>query len=159
MSSKYLELLRILARHEVEYMVIGGVAAVLAGAPITTLDLDILYARSPKNLDRLLASLKDLDASYRDPAERDIRPTQERLETLRIHPLLTNLGPLDLLSEIGDGWSYEDLLPDSRGRELGDLRVRILSLEKLIEAKEKAGREKDRLMLPILRRTLALEES
>jgi hypothetical protein len=107
-SSRYLDLLRVLARHEVEYMVIGGVAAVLAGAPVTTLDLDILYSREPGNLDRLLAALSELDARYRDPAGRDIRPTRQRLDTLRINLLLTKLGPLDVLPEIGAGWTYED---------------------------------------------------
>lgn len=156
MSSRYLDLLRLLARHEVEYMVVGGVAAVLAGAPVTTLDLDILYSRRPESLRRLLAALRELDARYRDPADREILPTRERLETQRINLLLTDLGPLDVLAEIGDGWTYEDLLESSSLRELTDLRVRVLCLEKLIEAKELTGREKDRAMLPILRRTLEL---
>lgn len=138
-------------------MVIGGVAAVIAGAPITTLDLDLLHSREPANLDRLLKALETLDARYRDPAGRDLRPTRDRLETLRIHLLLTDHGPLDLLATIGDGWSYGDLLPDSSVRLVDDLRVRVLSLEKLVEAKERTGRDKDRAMLPILRRTLDLD--
>jgi len=90
--------------------VVGGVAAVLEGAPITTLDLDILYDRRPENLEHLLAVLRSVDARYRDPAGRDIRPDVERLATLRLSLLLTELGPLDVLPEIGDGWAYDELL-------------------------------------------------
>ena len=154
MSPKYLELLRALARGNVDYIVVGGVAAVLEGAPITTLDLDILYDRRPENLEHLLAVLRSVNARYRDPAGRDIRPDVERLATLRLSLLLTELGPLDVLPEIGEGWTYDELLPDTTVREVGDLRVRVLSLGKLIEAKELANRDKDRAMLPVLRRTL-----
>jgi len=71
--------------------------------------------------------------------------------------LLTRLGNLDLLCTIGDGLTYEDLLPDSVELDLGDgLRIRVLRLEKLIELKAALGGEKDRAMLPLLRR--ALEE-
>lgn len=154
MSPRYLELLRALARGNVDYIVVGGVAAILEGAPITTLDLDILYDRRPENLEHLLAVLRSVDAHYRDPAGRDIRPDVERLATLRLSLLLTEMGPLDVLPEIGDGWTYDDLLADTTVREVGELQVRVLSLAKLIEAKELANRDKDRAMLPVLRRTL-----
>lgn len=153
---RYLELLRALARQGVSFIIVGGVAAVLEGAPITTLDLDVLYDRRGENLDRLHAALEALHARYRDPAGRDIRPSPERLETLRIHLLLTDSGPLDLLSEVGHGWTYDDLLPTTTLRTVGELEVRVLTLSKLIEIKEATDRDKDRAMLPLLRRALEL---
>jgi len=66
--------LETLARHGVEFVVVGGVAAVLNGAPISTFDLDIVHARAPANLDRLLAALTELDARYRDLTGRVLRP-------------------------------------------------------------------------------------
>ena len=63
-------------------------------------------------------------------------------------------GPLDLLGTIGAGRGYEDLLPHSDEIEIGHLRLRVLSLEKLIEVKEEMGFEKDKAILPILRQTL-----
>lgn len=157
MRPRYLDLLRLLARRKVDFIVVGGVAAILEGAPITTLDLDVLYDRKPDNLERLLAALRDLHARHRDPAERRIEPTLEHLATLRHSLLRTDLGPLDVLSEIGDSATYDDLLPSTRTREVGDLRIRVLVLERLIETKEQAGRDKDRAMLPVLRRTLEMK--
>lgn len=157
MSVRYFELLEALESHSVDFMIVGGVAAVLEGAPITTLDLDVLYDTRAENLDRLLAALLNLDARFRDPAGREIRPDLNRLRSLRMGLLQTRLGPLDVLSEIGDHWTYDDLLDASSERTVGDLRVRVLTLGKLIEAKELANRDKDRAMLPLLRRTLELK--
>jgi hypothetical protein len=154
---RYLELLEALAAHCVDFIIVGGVAAVLEGAPITTLDLDILYDSRAENHERLLSALQDLDARLRDPAGREIRPDPARLRSLRMGLLETRLGPLDILSEVGDHWAYDDLLNASIERTVGDLRVRVLGLGKLIEIKELANREKDRAMLPLLRRTLQLK--
>jgi hypothetical protein len=73
-SVRFLGLLRVLLHHRVDFIVVGGVAAQLEGAPILTLDLDILYDKTPENLDRLLAVLGEIKAHYRDPANRYIRP-------------------------------------------------------------------------------------
>ena len=62
------ELLRILCRHEVEFLVVGGVAAILQGSPLTTDDLDVVYSSSEDNTARLAAALADLEATYLDPA-------------------------------------------------------------------------------------------
>ena len=59
------ERLGVLVRHGVEFVVVGGVAAVLNGAPINALDLDILHHRTPENVGRLLAALTELDATFR----------------------------------------------------------------------------------------------
>lgn len=156
MRPKFLELLRLLARQEVDFIVVGGVAAILEGVPITTLDLDILYDRDAENLERLLTVLQTVQARYRDPAGRDIEPTVERLATLRQSLLRTDLGPLDVLSEIGAQATYQDLLPSTRVREVAELRIRVLELAQVIESKEQAGRDKDLAMLPVLRRTLEM---
>lgn len=69
--------------------------------------------------------------------------------------LLTKYGPLDLLGTIGADLGYEELLPRSTEILIAeDVRVRILNLEALIEVKEQLNGEKDRAMLPLLRRTL-----
>ena len=150
------EALRALAEHGVEHIVVGGVAAVLEGAPISTFDLDLVYQRSRENVERLLAALAALDASYRDPAGRVMRPAAEALERGGHHLLFTSAGPLDLLGTIGSDQGYEELLPRSRPFDLGGLEVRVLELAAVIETKEQTGREKDRSVLPVLRETLRL---
>ena len=110
---KFKEALEVLARHHVDFVVVGGVAAVLGGAPISTSDLDIVQDRSPANVARLLSALTDLDARYRDLAGRDLRPEARGLEGEGYHLLFTRCGPLDVLGRIGLGRSYQDLIPDS----------------------------------------------
>jgi hypothetical protein len=156
-SVKFLGLLRVLLRHGVDFFVVGGVAAQLEGAPILTLDLDILYDKASGNLDRLLAALRELKARYRDPAGRHIEPDLGKLETLRTHLLLTELGALDVLSAIGNGFTYQDLAGRTISYELGEMRVRVLELAAVIESKKQANRDKDRATLPILLQTLAMK--
>ena len=156
-SVKFLGLLRVLLRHEVDFLVVGGVAAQLEGAPILTLDLDVLYDKAPENLGRLLAALREINACYRDPAGRHIEPDLAKLETLRLHLLRTDLGALDVLGTIGSGQTYQDLVDRTVLYELGDMRVRVLELAAVIETKEQANRDKDRAVLPILRQTLRMK--
>lgn len=69
-SFEPLRILRVLSAHEVEFIVVGGVSAVLHGAPVTTFDLDIVHRRTPENIDRLLAALRELDAILRSRSAR-----------------------------------------------------------------------------------------
>src|SRR5436305_12955237 len=108
-SVRFLGLLRVLLHHGVDFFVVGGVAAQLEGAPILTLDLDVLYDKAPENLDRLLAALRELKARYRDPAGRHIEPDLQKLGTMRMHLLPTDLAALDVDGGIGGGLTYQDL--------------------------------------------------
>jgi hypothetical protein len=154
---KFVEILRVLSRHEVDFILVGGLAAILAGAPISTFDLDVVFLRTDENLTRLLAALVELDARYLDTTGRHIVPDTAKLASLRMHRLVTSLGPLDVMETIGAGLSYADLIADTRVSEVGDLSVRVLGLETIIRSKEQANRDKDRATLPILRRTLRLK--
>jgi hypothetical protein len=156
-SVKFLGLLRALLRHGVDFFVVGGVAAQLEGAPILTFDLDVLYDKEPENLARLLAALRELKARYRDPAGLHIEPDAEKLATLRLHLLLTELGALDVLGSIGNGLTYQDLVGRTILYQLGESQVRVLELAAVIETKEQANRDKDRAALPVLRQTLAMK--
>ena len=156
MKPDLLALLRALSRHGVEHVVVGGVAAILEGAPISTLDLDIVYRVEDANLHRLQALLTDLEARYRDPAGREIEATVERLRTNRVNLLQTREGLLDAMQEIGAGWSYDDLLSRTHIRRVGELEVQILDLASVIESKQAAGRDKDAAMLPVLEQTLEM---
>jgi hypothetical protein len=113
----------------VEFIVVGGAAAVLHGAPITTEDLDIVHRRTSENVSRLKNLLDELNA----------------------HVLLsTSLGPLDCLGTLADGLGYEELVSHSESFTDEGAEFRVLDLSTLIEIKTKTGRAKDRLMLPVL---------
>lgn len=152
---RFKEALEVLGRHGVEAIVVGGVAAVLGGAPVSTFDLDIVHRRSADNVARLLDALTELDARYRDLAGRVLRPEAHALEGPGHHLLMTRCGPLDVLGQIGTGSGYDELLAESEVLTMRDVSVRVLGLAALIRTKEQAGRDKDRAVLGILRRTLA----
>lgn len=156
---RFFDILSVLVRHEVEFIVVGGVAAILEGVPIATFDLDIVYHRTDENDPRLAAALRELNALYKDPAGRRIVPDLTKLATIKFHLLRTDLGPLDVLRRIGNELTYDELFDRSFDYEVGGLRLRVLDLETIIESKEFADREKDRAVLPILRRTLELKRS
>jgi len=147
--------LRALSAAGAEFIVVGGLAAVLDGAPISTYDVDVVHSREAANVERLLPVLEDLDAIYRLQPERRLRPAASHLQSPGHQMLVTRFGPLDLLGTIGRGLGYQDLLPHSVGMDIGDgVRVRVLDLETLIAIKEELAGEKDMAVLPILRRTL-----
>jgi len=156
-APRFLEILRVLARHQVEVILVGGLAAIVEGAPISTVDMDVVFIRTDENLVRLLAALLELDARYLDPAGRHIVPDADKLASFRMHRLVTSLGPLDVMETIGAGLKYADLVEDTRLSEVGGVSVRVLGLESIIRSKEQAGRDKDRAVLPILQRTLRLK--
>lgn len=139
----------------VELIVVGGAAAVLQGAPVTTQDLDIVHRRTPENVGRLLEVLVELDAFGREPDRRRLRPTAEHLLGTGQLNLSTSLGPLDPLCRLHDGRGYEELLAHSEVLTDGKLEIRVLDLPTLIEVKSATGRAKDRLVVPILLALLA----
>ena len=150
----FLEILKILSEHKVDFIVVGGVCAVLQGAPIATFDLDLVHSRSPDNLDRLISALKQLDALYRGRVDQRLTPGLSHLSSPGHQLLMTKFGPLDLLGTIGIGRSYDDLLKHTVELEVSKLRVHALDLETLIEAKKETISEKDKAVIPILQRTL-----
>jgi predicted nucleotidyltransferase len=150
----FLELLKILSKHEVDFIVVGGVCAVLHGAPVTTFDLDIVHSRSRKNITRLVSALEELEAYYRERKDKQITPKQAHLASPGHHLLMTKSGPLDLLGTIGRGHTYNDLLPRTVELNVSDRQVRMLGLEVLIQVKKETITEKDKIIIPILQRTL-----
>ena len=159
MSFRPLAILRILLRHQVDFVIVGGVAGSLAGSPVATADLDLVYATESENIKRLLGALRELNASYKDPAGRSILPDADKLAEIKVNLLRTDAGDLDLLQRIGKDLHYADLVHRSVEYALEDLRVRAIDLETLIEAKEVAGRPKDRYALQFLRPLLDMARS
>ncbi len=143
---------------EVEFIVVGGAACVIQGAPITTNDLDIVHRRTPENIARLLDVLLRLDATMRyDFANRGLRPTAELLAGTGHLNLSTSLGPIDPLCEL-DGLGFEELWNNTQVVTDEARSLRVLDLPTLIAVKTRAGRPKDRLVLPILIATLEERE-
>ncbi len=139
-------------------MVVGGVAATLAGSPLGTRDLDLVFACQADNLKKLVRVLRNLDATYKDPAGRRIVPDEEKLARIRVNLLNTRLGDLDLLQEIGSGLDYSALRHRTVEYEIEERTFRAIDLATLIESKTVADRPKDHQALPYLRELLRLAE-
>jgi len=150
----FISILDLLTRHGVEFMVVGGVCGALHGAPIATFDLDVVHSRKPENVARLMKALDELRARSRVHPEQDLKPRRTHLESPGHQLLMTDAGPLDLLGTVGKGRGYEDLVKHCVEMQVGSMHVKVLDLDTLIELKEETGAEKDRAVLPILRRTL-----
>jgi hypothetical protein len=152
--ARFAEILRRLVEGDVEFVVVGMTAGILHGAPVTTLDIDVVHRRSPENVARLLRVLDKMDAVHRhDP--RRLRPAASHLIGPGHLLLTTTLGDLDCLGTIDQGRSYEQLVGLTVEMKLsGGRSIRVLTLAALIEAKERAGRPKDIAALPVLRATL-----
>lgn len=155
---RYHEILKALVDHGVEFILVGGVAAVLDGAPLSTLDVDVVFLRSEENLPPLLDALRALNARYVDPAGRHILPDADKLSSFRMHRFKTAFGPLDVMETIGHGLAYADLIGDTQVMEVVGINVRVLGLETIILSKEQANRDKDRATLHVLRRTLHMKK-
>jgi hypothetical protein len=148
-------LLARLAASGTEFLLVGGLAAVAQGAPLATVDVDVVHRRTEANLDRLLAFLAGAGARYRGrPAGQVILPTREALLGRGHHLLATALGPLDLLGAIEGGRDFDGLLPESVEIQVEGQRVRVVRLRTLAELKRGSSSAKDRLTLAIIEDTL-----
>jgi len=155
-ETRLLATLRSLAEAEIQFILVGGLAAVLNGVPLQTYDVDLVYSQEPANIDRLLIVLQSLDAIFRIQPERRLQPARSHLGGKGHLNLLTLYGPIDLLPTVGKGLSYADLLVHSTEMDIGDgICIRVLDLETIISLKEELAGEKDIAVLPILRRTLS----
>ena len=137
-------LLRALDQGRVDFILIGGVAAIVHGSARLTLDLDVVYARGRDNVERLVSALAPFDPYPRGapeglPFQWDVRTVLAGLN----FTLKTKLGGLDLLGEASGGGTYEMLLPRSTMLRAYGLSFRCVTLEALIFLKRAAGRPKD----------------
>jgi predicted nucleotidyltransferase len=150
----FIEILKILSKHKVDFIIVGGVCAVIHGAPVNTFDLDLVHSRSSQNLGRLMSALEELGAYYRGRKDQRLKPRLFHLASGGHQLLMTGFGPLDLLGTIGKGRDFEELREQSAELEIAGLRVRVLDLDALIRIKRETITDKDKATLPILERTM-----
>jgi hypothetical protein len=153
------EILSLLKKHEVRFVVIGAIAAIAQGYPLTTQDIDITPARDPDNLERLAAALRELDARLRTPDDEAgvaFPIDAEMLAHADMWTLRTPFGDLDISFTPSGTTGYADLRRAAQQETIEGVEVSIAALADIIRSKEAAGRVKDQAQLPALRRTLEL---
>lgn len=154
-GSELTNLLEQLCNTGAEFILVGGLAAVSQGAPLTTFDIDIVPSNEESNLRKLLDFLLGVNARHRGrPGGQVLRPTLKDLTTGGHCLLMTDHGPLDLLGTIEQGLGYNDLLDDSSEIQFRGHSLRVLKLEAMIRMKRSSTRAKDQRYLPLLEETL-----
>jgi hypothetical protein len=146
-----LRALRTLQRHDVRFVVIGGLGARLYGSPSVTNDTDVCYQRSPENLERLAAALRQLHAELRG-ADRDA-PFQLDAKTLAAgdhFTFVTDAGNLDILGTPAGVEGFDALEREAKVFRFDGLTVPVASIEDLISMKRAAGRPKDLIEVEVL---------
>ena len=136
----------------IDFILVGGLAAVVQGAPVTTMDVDIVHSRSPENISKLFAFLKSIDAIYRRPDDKIIAP---KAEDFSGHSLFsTRWGPIDVWSYIEEGKTFEDLLEYTIKIDFRGYTLRVLAIRTLIELKKTSKSPEAIQRLPVLEETL-----
>ncbi len=144
----------------VDYVVIGGTAAAIGGATHVTFDLDITPDRSRDNLDRLATALRRISArlvAVPDEVAAAFQLDGPTLGNGSVWNFETDHGRLDVAFEPSGTQGYKDLRRGANETEIDGMRILVASLEDVIRSKEAADRERDRAVLPDLRRTLELK--
>lgn len=142
-----------LERHGVRYVLIGGLAATLHGSTVRTGDADICPARDADNLDKLAAALRDLSARIRTESVEDgLRFSCDAafFAGIDLCNLTTSAGDLDVAFRPAGTSGFDELDRNAVTYDLGDVSVRVASLDDVIRSKQTANREKDRAALPEL---------
>jgi hypothetical protein len=145
--------LRALDRHAVKYVVIGGYAGDLLGAPLNTNDLDICYERTAENMERLAAALKELGATSRVAGVDEELPFILDRKTLAAGDSFTfdtDAGAVDVLGTPSGTSGFPDLISRALAVPIGDLQVLVVDIADLMRMKRASGRIKDRLHLEVL---------
>ncbi|HEY7706068.1 MAG TPA: hypothetical protein VH968_02725 [Gaiellaceae bacterium] len=153
------ELIAELVGQDVEFVVIGAVAAIAQGYPLNTQDLDITPSRDPRNIERLATALKRLEARLRVSGEPDgvAFPIEaEFLGKVDSWTLSTPRGDIDLLFVPAGTTGYEDVKRSALRMRLWGHEVLVAHLTDIIRMKEASTRPKDLAQLPALRQTLEI---
>jgi hypothetical protein len=141
-------LLSTLARHGVDFVVIGGMAGISHGSNYPSFDLDVVYARDRANIGRLVLALEEIGVRLRGaPADVPFVLDARTIENGANFTFITPHGDLDVLADAAGMPVYDELRSASVEREIAGQSVRVAALGHLIAMKRAANRPKDQLMV------------
>jgi predicted nucleotidyltransferase len=150
-------LLKGLSKARIEFILVGGVAAVVQGAPVTTFDLDIVHRQTDANIQKLMKFLESVEAIQRRPDDKVLNPDERDLRG-KGHLLLTTcFGALDILGVIEKGLGFDELLPSTVEIEFKGHNVHVLNLETMVALKRGAAIPEEQYRLQIYEETLRMK--
>ncbi|HEY2334891.1 MAG TPA: DUF6036 family nucleotidyltransferase [Solirubrobacterales bacterium] len=136
-------ILRALAEHGVDYVLIGGLAVQTHGHVRTTNDADLIPAPDPANLQRLATALRALDARVLNPGEEKTPVDAKMLPRATIWQFASRDGGIDVMHEVPGGRPFAELRERALNVRLGDIDVPVVDLDDLIQMKLARGRPVD----------------
>lgn len=136
-------ILRALAEHGVEYVLIGGLAVQTHGHVRTTNDADLIPAPDPANLARLASALRALDAKVLNPGQEETSIDATMLPRATIWQFATRDGGIDVMHEVPGGQPFSELSARALHVRLGEIDVPVVDLDDLIRMKLARGRSVD----------------
>lgn len=146
------DLLGRLCRHQVEFVLVGGYAAVVHGVSFVTRDIDVCLKFSFENLERLQSALDGLHPAHRlTPQRLAFRVPAGDWQDLRNLYLETDWGVLDCLGDVLGVGSYDIVRSRSETIQLHFGPLQVMNADDLIRAKEAMGRPHDKLTAAQLR--------
>jgi hypothetical protein len=157
------EILQLLDRHGVRYVVVGGLAATVHGATRVTFDIDLVPQWTDANLRRLASALREVEAELLAPEAPEPVPFAIDAHSLRqfeVSAWRTRLGDLDVIigtptARRGVLARYDSLAPRAATREAFGMTILVAALDDIIESKQALARESDLIALPELHRLRA----
>lgn len=150
-------ILRVLARHEVRFVLIGATAARLQGFPRLTADADVTPAADPENLARLAAALTELRARVYTEAVPEglaFACDAQQLARAKLWNLVTDAGRVDIVFRPSGTEGYEQLAASSVTFHVFGLHVKAASLEDILRSKRASNRPQDRQDVLIIEQML-----
>ena len=145
------ELLRRLSDGGVQYVIVGGVAAIVHGSARITEDLDVFAPLDHPNVVAIIKSLAGTRPRWRHrPDLPVITPDNPQLEGLKNLYLVCDLGQMDVLGEMPEAGTYAEVARRAVEVDFRGILCRVVDLDTLITVKRTVGREKDRRALPEL---------
>lgn len=141
---------KVFAEHRFEAIMVGNAAAALHGAPVTTLDIDFMFRKTPTNVKKLKAVAKSFRATILKP----YYPVSDLFRVVNDEQGLQ----LDFMSRLHGVNSFEGLRSRSTSVEFGEHSIMVASLADIIKSKRATGRDRDKAVLDILQQTLDEQE-
>ena len=147
----YLDLFHALHRHQVDYLLVGGLAMNLHGVPRMTMDVDLVLVMNEANLDRFIACAQELELtptapvaliSLKDPGQRAIWREQKQMIAFGLQNTRARL-PVMVDVLIAPPLDIEKAFSRAVERKLEDLPIRLAAIDDMIALKQGTGRLQD----------------
>lgn len=141
-------LLKILLNHNIDFVVIGGLAAILHGSSVVTQDIDICTPLSAENIDKIRNCLREYHPFHRMTSPKlSFMKIPEKGKSLKNLYLETDIGTLDMLTEVTGLGNFKEVQKHAIEVEIFDQKCKVLSIDALLEAKQRMGRDKDKAVI------------